>query len=104
VADVWITIAALAAITVAIKSTGPVTLGGRTPGDRTLAVISLFAPALLAALVVYETLGAGSQGITVDARVAGVAAAVAGLLAKAPLLVVVLGAAATTALVRALGG
>lgn len=103
-ADVWVTIAVLAAITVTIKSTGPLTLGGRRPSDRTFAVVSLFAPALLAALVVYETLSAGAQGITVDARVAGVGAAAAALLVKAPIAVVVLGAAATTALVRALGG
>ena len=103
-ADTWLTIGVLTAITVTIKATGPVTLGGRTPGDRTFAVISLFAPALLAALVVYETLSSGHEGIVIDARVAGVAAAVAALLLRAPLLVVVLGAAATTAAVRALGG
>lgn len=103
-ADAWLTIGVLTAITVAIKSTGPVTLGGRMPGDRTFAVISLFAPALLAALVVYETLSSGHQGIAIDARVAGVGAAVAALLLRAPLLVVVLGAAVTTAGVRALGG
>ena len=102
-ADVWITIGALAAITVAIKATGPVTLGGRAPGARTFAVISLFAPALLAALVVYETLSAGHEGVTVDARLAGVGASVGALLLKAPLLVVVLVAAVTTAGVRALG-
>ena len=48
--DVWLTIGVLAVITVAIKATGPLTLGGRTPGEKTFAVISLFAPALLAAL------------------------------------------------------
>jgi hypothetical protein len=102
VTDVWITIGALAMITVAIKATGPLAIGGRTPGMRTFVVISLFAPALLAALIVYETLSAGHEGITVDARVPGVMAAVVALLAKAPMLVVILAAAATTALVRAL--
>jgi hypothetical protein len=104
VADVWITIAALAVITAAIKSTGPLAIGGRAPGERTFAVISLFAPALLAALIVYETLSSGHEGITVDARVAGVLAAAAALLAKAPMLLVILTAAGTTALVRAVGG
>jgi Branched-chain amino acid transport protein (AzlD) len=103
VADVWITIAALVVITVAIKATGPLAIGGRTPGERTFAVISLFAPALLAALIVYETLSAGHEGITIDARVPGLAAAGLALVAKAPMLAVILVAAGTTALVRAIG-
>jgi hypothetical protein len=103
VADVWITIAALAVITVAIKATGPLAIGGRTPGERTFAVISLFAPALLAALIVYETLSTGHKGVTLDARVPGLLAAAAALVAKAPMLVVILVAAATSALVRAVG-
>ena len=54
--------------TVAIKAAGPLTLGGRPPGERFLAVIALVAPALLAALVTYETLTAGTRGIEIDAR------------------------------------
>lgn len=103
-ADVWITIAALSVITASIKATGPLAIGGRQPGERTFAVISLFAPALLAALIVYETLSASHEGITIDARVPGVLAAIVALLAKAPMLVVILVAAVTTALVRAVGG
>ena len=103
--DVWLTIAVLSLGTVALKATGPLVLGGREPGERTFAVISLFAPALLAALVVYETLTSGHQtGITIDARLAGLAAAALALVARLPLRAVVLGAAATTAVVRALGG
>ena len=102
-ADAWLTIGALAAVTVAIKSAGPVTLGGRMPGERTFAVISLFAPALLAALVVYETLSAGETGIAIDARLGGVGAAAGALLLKAPILAVILVAAVTTAGLRALG-
>ena len=74
--DVWITIAVLSVGTIALKATGPVVLGGREPGERTFAVISLFAPALLAALVVYETLGTGEQtGMEIDARLVGLATA-----------------------------
>lgn len=102
--DVWLTIGVLCLGTVAIKSAGPLTLGGRRPGERTFAVVALFAPALLAALVVYETLSNGHDGITVDARLVGVAAAGLALLARAPIAVVVLGAAAATAIARALGG
>ena len=101
---VWVTIGALCVGTVAIKAAGPLALGGRQPGERTFAVVSLFAPALLAALVVHETLGSGHDGIAVDARVAGIFAAGAALVARMPVAVVVLGAAGTTAAVRALGG
>ena len=38
---------------------------------------ALVAPALLAALVVYETFGAHGGGITLDARAAGLGAAIA---------------------------
>jgi len=101
--EVWLTIGVLAVGTVAIKATGPLALGGREPGERTFAVVSLFAPALLAALVVYETLSDGHDGLAVDARVIGVGAAVTALALRAPIAVVVLGAAATTALARAAG-
>jgi hypothetical protein len=101
VTAVWITIAALCVGTVAIKAIGPVALGGRQPGPRTTAVISLFAPALLAALIVYETLAAKDGGITVDERVVGVGAAGGALALRAPMAVVVIGAAAATALARA---
>jgi hypothetical protein len=101
--EVWLTIGVLCVGTAAIKSAGPLALGGRQPSARTFAVVSLFAPALLAALVVYETLTDGHDGLTVDARVIGVAAAGVALLARAPIAVVVLGAAATTAVTRALG-
>ena len=99
--EVWVTIAALCVGTAAIKSVGPVALGGREPGERTFAVLALFAPALLAALIVYETLTDGHDGITVDERVIGVVAAATALALRAPIAVVVIGAAATTALARA---
>jgi hypothetical protein len=103
VTDVWVTIAALCAGTAAIKSAGPLALDGRQPSERTFAVLSLFAPALLAALVVYETISSGHDSIAIDARVIGVVTAGAALVARLPIVVVVLGAAASTALARALG-
>jgi hypothetical protein len=99
--DVWVTIAALCVGTAAIKSVGPLTLGGREPGERTFAVLALFAPALLAALIVYETLTDGHDGITVDERVIGVGVATTALALRAPIAVVVIGAAAATAAARA---
>ncbi len=59
--------------------------------------------ALLAALMSIQTFW-GVGGFTIDARVAGVAVAVIALVLRAPFLVVVLSAAATAALLRALGG
>jgi hypothetical protein len=100
VTAVWVTIGALSVGTAAIKSVGPLTLGGREPGERTFAVLALFAPALLAALIVYETLTDGHDGITVDQRVIGVGAAATGLALRAPIAVVVIGAAGATALAR----
>jgi hypothetical protein len=105
VTTVWITIAVLAAGTIAIKATGPLTVGGRRPSERTFRVISLFAPALLAALVVYETFGIAGHGggVTVDERVVGLGTAAVALALRLPMGVVVIGAAAATALARALG-
>jgi branched-subunit amino acid transport protein len=55
--------------------------------------------ALLGALVAVQALSTGQQ-LHPDARLAGVAVAVAALIARAPFLVVVVTAASTTALVR----
>ena len=38
-------------------------------------MVGLVAPALLGALVVYETVSAGEQGVVLDARLVGLAAA-----------------------------
>jgi branched chain amino acid efflux pump len=98
---VWIVVAALFVSTVALKAVGPATFGERRLSPRAAAVIGLVAPALLAALVLYETLTPGRTGVQVDARVAGLAAAAAAIALRRPMLVVVLAAAVTTALVRA---
>jgi branched-subunit amino acid transport protein len=58
--------------------------------------------ALLAALTAVQTFG-GADGLTVDARLAGVAAGVVALVLRAPFLVVVAVAAVTAAGLRALG-
>ena len=66
-------IAGLAVITAAIKGVGPIVLGGRELPPRFLGVISLLAPALLAALVVTATLSDGKE-LAVGEHTAGVAA------------------------------
>jgi hypothetical protein len=98
----WITIFVLFVGTALSKAAGPLTTGGRTPSGRALSVTRLVAPAILAALVAYETLGADGDGIEVDARVVGLAAAAAGIAARLPMIVTILLAAAATALTRAL--
>jgi uncharacterized membrane protein len=101
--EVWITIAALALASAAIRASGPVLLGGRMLPGRVRDVIALIAPALLAALVVVETVGAPEGGaLEVDPRIAGVAAAGGALALGGSMLPAVTVAAVVTAVARAL--
>jgi branched-subunit amino acid transport protein len=101
--DVWLTIVVLAVTTAAIRAAGPVLLGGRRLPERLQGAVALLAPALLAALVVVQTVGAPEGGaLELDARLAGVTAAGAVLVAGGSMLPVVAVAATVTALVRAL--
>ena len=99
--DVWIVVIVVGAVTIATKAVGPVLLGGRPLPGRLAVVVDLLAPAVLAALVVSQFVG-GDREITLDARLAGLGAAVVALRLRAPILGVVVAAAAATALVRAL--
>lgn len=102
--EVWATIAILAVATAAIRASGPLLLGGRDLPAALQGVISLVAPALLAALVVAETVGAAEGGsFEIDARIAGVAAAAGGLIAGLSTLPVVALAAIVTAVIRLFG-
>ena len=99
----WSVIAALALATIALKAAGPVMVGEREPTPRILAVTGLLAPALVAGLVVYETLGAADgPGLELDARLGGLAAAAGALALRLPLVAVVGIAAAATAALRLL--
>jgi branched-subunit amino acid transport protein len=100
-AAVWTIVAVVGAGTLAMKGAGPVLLGGRALPPRVMAVVSLLAPAVLAALIVTNTVG-GDHRYVLDARLAGVAAAAIALRLRAPLLVVVILAAAVTATIRAI--
>jgi branched-subunit amino acid transport protein len=99
----WTTIAGLAVAGALIRGAGPVALGGRTLPPALTRMISVIAPALLAALVVTETFAGESQSLALDARAAGVAVAGAALMLRAPLILVVTLAAAAAAAARALG-
>jgi hypothetical protein len=101
VTAIWIMIGALAVATALLKIAGPVTLGGKPLHADVFAIVELLASALLAALVVVETFGHG-RSLVVDARLAGVAFAAFALWRRAPMTIVVVGAAVVTALVRLL--
>jgi Branched-chain amino acid transport protein (AzlD) len=101
VTAIWVMIAVLALATAALKLAGPLALGGRPLPPRALSVVELMASALLAALVVVETFGKG-RSLVLDARVLGAAFAVLAVWRRAPMIVVVLGAAAVTAVARLL--
>ena len=98
---VWVLIAALALATAALKLAGPLALGGRPLPARALSVVELLASALLAALVIVETFGKG-RSLVLDARVLGAAFAVVAVMRRAPMIVVVVGAAAVAAIARLL--
>ena len=101
-ADVWITIAALAVTTAIIRASGPLAIGSREIPERFNGVIDLLGPALLTALIVTQTLG-GDRSIEVNASIAGVAAAGVVLLRRrSAVLSAIVIAALVTALVRAL--
>lgn len=97
----WLAVTIVGAGTVLLKSTGRVLFAGRSLPRRWLGLLRLLAPALLAALVVTQTFGAG-RSLALDPRAAGLGAAVAAVLLRAPLLLVIVVAAVATALVRAL--
>jgi hypothetical protein len=65
-------------------------------------VIALLAPALLAALIVTETVGGEGSELVIDERVAGVAAAGGVLVVRDSVLGAIVAAAAVTAVLRAL--
>jgi branched-subunit amino acid transport protein len=97
----WQLIAGCAAVTAAIKATGPVALGGRDLPAWFAAVIRLMAPALLAALVCSSALADGRH-LAVGADTAGVAAGGALLWRGGSIVLAVILAAAVTAALRAL--
>jgi branched-subunit amino acid transport protein len=94
-------IAGCALVTAAIKAAGPVALGGRELPREFIAVVTLLAPALLAALVVTQALADG-QRLGIGTDTAGVVAG--GLVAwrTGSIIGCVIVAAAVTAGLRAI--
>jgi branched chain amino acid efflux pump len=97
----WTALLALCAISYALKASGPVLAGGRQLGPQVRQTLDLVAVPLLAALILVQTVGDGHR-LVLDARVPALAVAAVLVWRRAPFLVVVLAAAATAALLRAL--
>jgi len=95
----WLTVALCAISAFAVRAFGPFFVGTREFGPRTVGVLSLLPAALLAALVVTETL-IHDGDLDVDARLAGVAFAGILLWREVSVAWVVIAAAAVTAALR----
>ena len=97
----WVVIAIVGVVTILFKAAGPVLLGARELPPRVAAVVDVLAPAMLAALVVTQTVG-GDRALVLDERLVGVAAGGVAVWLRAPLLAVMAVAAGAAALVRLL--
>jgi branched-subunit amino acid transport protein len=98
---VWIVVLGAGFGTLVLKGLAPAVLGGRALPPRLTGAMALLAPTLLAALIVTNTFATGRH-LEVDARAAGLAAALVAILLRAPILVTILVAAVTAAGLRAL--
>jgi branched chain amino acid efflux pump len=98
----WTALLALSAVSYALKAAGPVLAGGRALGPRLTRMLDLVAVPLLAALILTQTVG-DAHRLVLDARLPALAVAAVLVWRRAPFLVVVVAAAVTAALLRALG-
>ena len=99
--EIWVVVTVVGVATVLSKAAGPVVVGRRTFPARVTAVVTLLAPVMLTSLVVTQTVG-GAGGLTVDARIPGVAAAAVALSRRVPIVGAMVIAAVVTGLVRLL--
>jgi branched-subunit amino acid transport protein len=97
----WATVILVGLATFAIKAAGPLLLGGRELPPRLQGMLDHLPPALLAALIVTQALG-DEVRLALDPRMLGLAAAAVALAVRAPVLLVLVAATATTALSRML--
>jgi branched-subunit amino acid transport protein len=101
--SLWGAVLVASLLSFAIKLAGYLVPESLLTGERTSRVTTLLPVALLAALVVVQTLAGDAGALVVDARLVAVGVAVVLLLLRANFLVIVLAAGATAALLRALG-
>jgi hypothetical protein len=97
----WLSIFATAAACFSLKLAGWSLPSRILDGARLQRAAAVLPLALLAGLVVVQTVGKG-HSLVVDARAAGLAVAGVAVLLRAPFIVVVVVAAATAAAVRAM--
>jgi branched-subunit amino acid transport protein len=103
VTGLWVAVLATAAGCYALKVAG-LTVPARVLGSARVRRFAELVPvALLAALAAVQAATAGHAFDLDPARLAGLGAAVAALLLRAPFLIVIVAAAGTTALLRAAG-
>ena len=98
----WTAILLLAAASYALKALGAVLIGDREIRAPVRAVLDLAPVPLLAALILTQTMVSTTGAYVIDARLPAVGVAALLVWRRAPFLVVVLAAAATAALLRAL--
>jgi branched-subunit amino acid transport protein len=103
VSAVTVAVLVACAVSFATKLAGYSTPERWVSGPVVSRTLPLLPVAMLAALVAVQTFTAPSGGLTLDARVAGLAAAATALLLRAPFLVVIVVAAAVAATFRTLG-
>jgi branched-subunit amino acid transport protein len=96
----WNVLLALCAISYALKAIGPVFAGGRRLSPQVRRTLDLVAVPLLAALILVQTVTDGHRFV-LDARAPALGVAAVLVWRRAPFLVVVLAAAVTAALLRA---
>lgn len=98
----WTLVIVLAAIAYGFKVLGLVIVGGRSLPAIVDRCLGLVPAAVISALIVTDTFSTAGE-LVVDARAAGVGAAVVLAARRAPLIVVIVAGAAVTAAVRAVG-
>jgi len=99
----WVAVVVASVASLLIKLAGYLVPETLLDGERTSRVTTLLPVALLAALVVVQTVVGPGGSIVLDARIVAVGVAVVLLLLRANFLVIVLVAGATAALLRGLG-
>ena len=99
----WVAVVIASVASLLIKLAGYLVPDTWLAGERTQRVTTLLPVALLAALVVVQTVVGPGGSIVLDARIVAVGVAVVLLVLRANFLVIVLAAGATAALLRALG-
>jgi branched-subunit amino acid transport protein len=96
----WAVLLALCAVSYALKAVGPLVAGGRELSPQVRRTLDLVPVPLLAALILVQTVGDGHR-LAIDARLPALGVAAVLVWRRAPFLVVVLAAAGTAALLRA---